>query len=124
MLKAISPIDGRYAAKTSELADYYSEYALIRYRVLVEVRYLQALRELGLPQLRSLSTADARALDAIVDDFSEADAEAIKQTERTTNHDVKAVEYFVKEKLRAAGHADVLEFTHFGQIGRASCRER
>ena len=114
MLKAISPIDGRYAAKTSELADYYSEYALIRYRVLVEVRYLQALRELGLPQLRSLSTADARALDAIVDDFSEADAEAIKQTERTTNHDVKAVEYFVKEKLRAAGHADVLEFTHFG----------
>ncbi len=114
MLKAISPIDGRYAGKTQELADYFSEYALIRYRVLVEVRYLQSLHQLGLPQLRGATTAQMSALDEIVEHFSESDAEAIKTTERTTNHDVKAVEYFVKEKLRAAGLEDILEFTHFG----------
>ncbi|MBB4077526.1 adenylosuccinate lyase [Lewinella aquimaris] len=113
-LKAISPIDGRYAAKVAPLSDYFSEYALIRYRVLVEVRYLQALHRAGLPQLQSADAASIAALDEIITNFSEADAEEIKRTERVTNHDVKAVEYFVKERLRAAGLDDIVEFTHFG----------
>lgn len=113
-LRAIGPIDGRYASKTRELSEYFSEYALIRYRVLVEVRYLQALHRLGLPQLQHLSAQQLDDLNRFVANFSDADAEEIKTTERTTNHDVKAVEYFVKEKLKAAGHYDVLEFVHFG----------
>ena len=113
-LRAIGPIDGRYASKTKELQDYFSEYALIRYRVLVEVRYLQALYAAGLPQLKHLDANQVTGLTTIVDDFTEADAETIKATERITNHDVKAVEYFVKEKMTAAGMTDVLEFVHFG----------
>ena len=113
-LTAISPIDGRYASKTKELGPYFSEYALIRYRVLVEVKYLQALHRAGLPQLAHLPADKVAALSAMVDDFTEADAQSIKDTERVTNHDVKAVEYFVKEKLTAAGMEDVLEFVHFG----------
>ncbi|MCP9237287.1 adenylosuccinate lyase [Lewinella sp. JB7] len=113
-LKAISPIDGRYAAKTEALADYFSEYALIRYRVLVEVRYLQALHRVGLPQLQSAEPATIAALEEIVSEFTEADAQEIKQTERVTNHDVKAVEYFVKQKLRDRGLDSIVEFTHFG----------
>lgn len=113
-LRAIGPIDGRYASKTQELSEYYSEYALIRYRVLVEIRYLQALHTLGLPQLVHIPAEKMDDLNAIVHNFSEADAETIKTTERTTNHDVKAVEYFVKEKLREAGMEDILEFVHFG----------
>lgn len=113
-LTAISPIDGRYATKTQELGAYFSEYALIRYRVLVEVKYLQALYGLGLPQLQGVDRGKIDALSAVVDNFGQADAEEIKQTERVTNHDVKAVEYFVKKKLRAAGLESILEFTHFG----------
>jgi len=113
-LRAIGPIDGRYAAKTQELSEYFSEYALIRYRVLVEIRYLQALHRLGLPQLQHLTVTQLDDLNRVVANFTDADAEAIKTTERTTNHDVKAVEYFVKEKLRAAGHEEGLEFVHFG----------
>ena len=113
-LHAISPIDGRYAAKVSELSPYFSEYGLIRYRVLVEVRYLQALYREGIPQVRVADAEAIRSLDSIVDAFNDADAESIKQTERVTNHDVKAVEYFVKEQLRARGLDSILEFVHFG----------
>ena len=113
-LHAISPIDGRYASKVSELSPYFSEYGLIRYRVLVEIRYLQALYREGLPQVTTADEASVRSLDSIVTNFSEADAETIKQTERVTNHDVKAVEYFVKEKLRERGLDGILEFVHFG----------
>jgi adenylosuccinate lyase len=113
-LRAIGPIDGRYASKTKELSEYYSEYALIRYRVLIEIRYIQALHALGLPQLVHVPAEKMDDLNAIVHNFDEADAEAIKATERTTNHDVKAVEYFVKEKMREAGMEDILEFVHFG----------
>ena len=113
-LAAISPIDGRYASKTAPLAAYFSEYALIRYRVVVEVRYLQALHRLGLPQIASASAEQVAALDEIITGFTESQAETIKATERITNHDVKAVEYYVKEQLRARGLEDILEFTHFG----------
>ena len=113
-LTAISPIDGRYAGKTSELSPFFSEFALIRYRVLVEVKYLQALHRAGLPQLAHLPAEKVAALSTVVDDFTEADAQSIKATERVTNHDVKAVEYFVKEKLTEAGFEEVLEFVHFG----------
>ena len=113
-LHAISPIDGRYASKTEPLAAYFSEYALIRYRVLVEVRYLQALYRLGLPQLQVVSATTMDTLGSIVDDFDEAAAAEIKRTERVTNHDVKAVEYYVKEQLRDRGMEAILEFVHFG----------
>ena len=113
-LRAIGPIDGRYHGKTQELSEYFSEYALIRYRVLVEVRYLQALHRLGLPQLRHVSAEQLDDLNQIVANFSDEDAQTVKTTERTTNHDVKAVEYFVKEKMSEAGLDDILEFVHFG----------
>lgn len=114
MLKAISPIDGRYATKTGALADYFSEYALIKYRVLVEVRYLVALARLPLPQLSALTEAQQRDVLRLATDFSESDAERIKVIERTTNHDVKAVEYFIKEQLTEQGvDSSVLEFVHF-----------
>ena len=113
-LAAISPIDGRYASKTAPLAAYFSEYALIKYRVVVEVRYLQALHRTGLPQLQSATADQMAALDEIITDFSESEAETIKATERITNHDVKAVEYYVKEQLKARGLEGILEFTHFG----------
>ncbi|MDX1685925.1 MAG: adenylosuccinate lyase [Saprospiraceae bacterium] len=112
MLKAISPIDGRYASKTSELKDYFSEYALIRYRVLVEIEYLISLNDLGLPQL-DLSEDQKSELRAIVENFDENQAREIKSIEVTTNHDVKAVEYFIKERLKEKGITDCLEFVHF-----------
>lgn len=114
MLHAISPIDGRYAAATHELADYFSEYALIRYRVFVEIQYFIALCQYGLPQLADFDEAKIDDLNAIFERFSEADAEAIKAIERTTNHDVKAVEYFLKERLDALELSRLREFVHFG----------
>ncbi len=113
-LFAISPIDGRYATKVADLQAYFSEFALIRYRVRVEVEYLIALRALNLPQLQGVSAEALLALRSIYENFTEADAETIKSIERTTNHDVKAVEYFLKEKLQAAGLEAVLELVHFG----------
>jgi adenylosuccinate lyase len=113
-LSAISPIDGRYRSKVEELAPFFSEFGLIKYRVLVEVEYFIALCETGLEPLKSVSKEIYPALRAIVSDFSEADALAIKTIERTTNHDVKAVEYFLKEKMQAVGLSDQLEFIHFG----------
>jgi len=114
MLTAISPIDGRYASKTKELSAYFSEFALIKYRVLVEVRYFRALCELPLPQLEGFDPADLDRLDAVVESFTEADAEKIKEIEKVTNHDVKAVEYFLKEKFDDLGIQEHKEFIHFG----------
>ncbi len=113
-LTAISPIDGRYRAKTESLAAYFSEYALIRYRVRVEVEYFIALCELPLPQLQGFPIAAQRLRD-IYRNFSEQDAQRVKDIESVTNHDVKAVEYFIKEKFDEIGGLDAYkEFIHFG----------
>jgi adenylosuccinate lyase len=113
-LTAISPIDGRYRGKCDQLSAYFSEYALIRYRVRVEVEYFIALCELPLPQLKEVKSETFPQLRKIYEDFSPADAEAIKKIERTTNHDVKAVEYFLKEKWDTLGLDKSKEFIHFG----------
>nr|WP_297168913.1 adenylosuccinate lyase [uncultured Dysgonomonas sp.] len=113
-LTAISPIDGRYRSKTEELANYFSEYALIKYRVLVEVEYFIALCELPLPQLKDISHSIFPELRKIVIDFSEEDATHIKEIESITNHDVKAVEYFIKEKFDLLHLDEYKEFIHFG----------
>ena len=114
-LNAVSPVDGRYGSKTIALRSIFSEFGLIRFRVEVEVRWLQQLSRLaGVPEVPAFSAATNAILDKIVADFNEADAQAVKDIERTTNHDVKAVEYFLKNKF--AGNAEleaVLEFVHF-----------
>ncbi len=116
VLTAISPIDGRYRNKTQELAGYFSEYALIRYRVRVEIEYFITLCELPLPQLESFDHKLFEPLRDIYRNFSEQDAARVKEIEQTTNHDVKAVEYFIKEKISAlSGFAtEAKEFIHFG----------
>ena len=113
-LTAISPVDGRYRGKCAALDQYFSEYALIRYRVRVEVEYFIALCEIPLPQLSEVDHALFPALRAIYKDFSTADAQRIKEIESVTNHDVKAVEYFLKEKFDTLGLTGVKEFIHFG----------
>jgi adenylosuccinate lyase len=115
-LTAISPIDGRYRSKTTQLADYFSEYALIRYRVRVEIEYFIALCELPLPQLENFNHDLFEPLRDIYRHFTEQDAARIKDIEKVTNHDVKAVEYFIKEKIDALKGFPVLakEFIHFG----------
>ncbi len=114
MLLAISPIDGRYANQTQELVEYFSEYALIRYRVFVEIQYFIALCQYGLPQLADFEEDKIDELNAIFENFNMADAEYIKSIERTTNHDVKAVEYFLKERFDALEIGQLREFVHFG----------
>jgi adenylosuccinate lyase len=113
-LNAISPIDGRYRNKTQNLAPYFSEEALIKYRVLIEVEYFIALCEIPLPQLSGVDKAVFPALRAMYENFSTEDALWIKETEKTTNHDVKAVEYFIKSKFDALGLEPYKEFIHFG----------
>ena len=113
-LTAISPVDGRYRDKTEKLADYFSEQALIRYRIRVEVEYFIALCEIPLPQLTGVDRSKFAALRALYLDFSPADAERVKQIESVTNHDVKAVEYIIKEKMDALGLEAYKEFVHFG----------
>jgi adenylosuccinate lyase len=113
-LTAISPIDGRYRSKTKDLAPYFSEWALIKYRVHVEVEYFISLCELPLPQLKQFDQSLFPALRAIVAAFNESDATTIKEIENTTNHDVKAVEYFLKQKFDDLGIGDQKEFIHFG----------
>ncbi|MEZ0485895.1 adenylosuccinate lyase [Fibrella aquatica] len=113
-LTAISPIDGRYAKQVSALAPYFSELGLIRYRVRIEIEYFIALCELPLPQLADVDKATYPALRALYEQFSEADAVRVKTIEATTNHDVKAVEYFIKEKLKGLSVEPFLEFIHFG----------
>jgi len=113
-LTAISPIDGRYRNKTAALADYFSEYALIRYRVMVEVNYFVALCELPLPQLEAFKTEDFDLLHAIYEEFTLEDAQEIKMIEKETNHDIKAVEYFLKHRFDDYGWQQFKEFIHFG----------
>jgi len=111
-LSAISPVDGRYRAQLANLAPYFSEFGLIRYRVKVEIEYFLFLAEQQVITLPENLSPDA--LRAIYEHFTEADAQQIKDTEKTTNHDVKAVEYFLKEKLQQAGAGDIVEWIHFG----------
>lgn len=113
-LSAISPIDGRYHTSTKELSSYFSEAALIKFRVYVEIEYFISLCELPLPQLKHFNTTKFEALRAIYHNFNDSDAEAVKQIEKTTNHDVKAVEYFIKEKFVQLGLNEHKEFIHFG----------
>ena len=113
-LKAITPIDGRYASKTSSLISYFSEEALIKYRVQVEIEYFIALVELKLPQLSSFDTTLFSELRTIYTNFSTDDAQQIKDIEKVTNHDVKAVEYFIKEKFNTLNLKEYKEFIHFG----------
>lgn len=114
-LTAVSPIDGRYRSKTESLADYFSEYALIRYRVRVEIEYFITLCELPLPQLKSFNSALFEQLRDIYRNFDEASAARVKEIESITNHDVKAVEYFIKEEFDKIGGLDnCKEFIHFG----------
>lgn len=113
-LTAISPIDGRYRDKTDELTNYFSEYALIKYRTRVEIEYFVALCELGIQPLDGISLSLAHDLRNIINDFTESDAQRIKDIEKVTNHDVKAVEYFLKEKFDAMGLGEYKEFIHFG----------
>ncbi|HLW41607.1 MAG TPA: adenylosuccinate lyase, partial [Flavobacterium sp.] len=113
-LNAISPIDGRYRSKTASLAAYFSEEALIKYRVLVEVEYFIALCEVPLPQLTNVSKDLFSELRKIYMEFTTEDALWIKNTEKTTNHDVKAVEYFIKHKFDQLNLSDYKEFIHFG----------
>ena len=113
-LTAISPIDGRYRNTTEKLADYFSESALINYRVLVEIEYFIALCELPLPQLKTVDHSTFPMLRNIYENFTEENAQQIKDIEKTTNHDVKAVEYFLKEKFDALELNEQKEFIHFG----------
>lgn len=115
LLTAISPIDGRYRSKTAPLAGYFSEYALIRYRVRVEVEYFIALCELPLPQLAGVDRGLFERMRDIYRHFDEAQAQRVKDIEKVTNHDVKAVEYFIKEEFDAIGGLEAYqEFVHFG----------
>ncbi|MGA0843202.1 MAG: lyase family protein, partial [Arenicellales bacterium] len=115
-LTALSPVDGRYSGKSAALRPFFSEYALIRYRVEVEVRWLQTLAEApGIPEVPALSESANGFLESLIRNFSVADAQAVKAIESTTNHDVKAVEYFLKDQM--ASHDElkaILEFIHFG----------
>ncbi|MGN0019665.1 MAG: adenylosuccinate lyase [Sphingobacterium hotanense] len=113
-LTAVTPIDGRYYNNTKELANYFSEFALIKYRVLVEVEYFIALSESGIPQLAHFDGSLNDKLRDIYRNFTEENAQWIKDTEKVTNHDVKAVEYFLKNEFEKLGLTDSLEFIHFG----------
>ncbi|MDD2550684.1 MAG: lyase family protein, partial [Bacteroidales bacterium] len=114
LLTAISPIDGRYRNRLDQLDAYFSEYALIRYRVMVEVEYFIALCELPLAQLKDVDEKVFSSLRNIYKKFSVSDANAVKEIEKTTNHDVKAVEYFLKEKFQKLKLSKFQEFVHFG----------
>lgn len=113
-LTAISPIDGRYRAKVDELSNYFSEFALIKYRVFVEIEYFIALCGIPLPELKGVDENAIRNIKGIFEKFSLEDANRIKEFEQTTNHDVKAVEYFLKEKFDSIGLQQIKEFIHFG----------
>ncbi len=113
-LTAIGPIDGRYGSKTSELSPYFSEYGLFKYRVWIEVEYFIALSRAKLENFRELNRNELDEVRVLYTQFSEADAERIKEIEKTTNHDVKAVEYFIKEKLKGSSMNEFSEFIHFG----------
>ena len=113
-LYAISPVDGRYHAQSEPLRKYFSEFALFKYRVKVEIEYFIALSQLELPNFKAVPKDVAEKLRAIYLNFTEEDAISIKNIEKQTNHDIKAVEYFIKEKLQSAGLQDIKEWVHFG----------
>ncbi len=113
-LTAISPVDGRYRRVTESLGDYFSESALIKYRIRVEVEYFISLCELPLPELASFPKEKFADLRALYLDFSHGDAERVKEIESVTNHDVKAIEYIIKEKMDALKLEEYKEFIHFG----------
>jgi len=113
-LTAVSPIDGRYHSKTEVLSDYFSEFALIKYRVRVEVEYFIALCELPLPQLSEVDPSVFDQLRSIYQNFTPAEAQRVKDIEKVTNHDVKAVEYLLKEEFDKLGLEKYKEFIHFG----------
>ena len=113
-LTAISPVDGRYRNKSEALSKYFSEFGLIKYRVMVEVEYFIALCRVGVPQLSDVTEEQKMGLRAIYTDFEPADAQKVKEIEKVTNHDVKAVEYFVKERFEKLGMGSHKEFIHFG----------
>ncbi|MDD6029272.1 MAG: lyase family protein, partial [Kiritimatiellae bacterium] len=114
MLCAVSPLDGRYGSKVEELRDVFSEYGLVKRRVAVECAWLAALcASPELPECPALTADEAKALQAIADGFSVADAQRVKDIEKTTNHDVKAVEYFIKEKIKGTSLEGRGEFVHF-----------
>ena len=113
-IDALTPLDGRYASKVEELKEYFSEYALIKYRVLVEVRWLQALcAEESIKEAKSLTADENQLLNDIVDNFTVEEAAKVKEIERTTNHDVKAVEYYLKDKIAGTSLEELSEFIHF-----------
>ena len=112
MISSLSPLDGRYEGKTRPLGPYFSEYALIRYRIIVEIQYLLALSDSGLPEV-DFGKEERQVLLSIVDNFDEAGAQKIKDIEKVTNHDVKAVEYYIKDIMTEAGMSKYLEFVHF-----------
>ena len=113
-LSAISPIDGRYRKSTEDISRYFSEFALIRYRVLVEIEYFIALYELKLPELKNIKKSEIKNLREIVNNFSINDAKRIKKIEEKINHDLKSVEYFIKEKFKKLGIDEYKEFVHYG----------
>lgn len=113
-LTAVSPIDGRYRNKTEILSRYFSEFALIKYRIKVEIEYFIAICQIPLPQLKDIDKNIFPALREIVNNFNEADAQEIKDIEKVTNHDVKAVEYFIKKRLDDLNLSDYKEYVHFG----------
>lgn len=113
-LEALSPIDGRYVNQTQALRDYFSEFALFRYRIRVEVEYLISLSYLSLPKFQPLDAQQVAQLRSLYTDFTIVHAQEIKQIELRTNHDIKAVEYFIKDKLEGFGLSDVKEWVHFG----------
>lgn len=110
----ISPIDGRYADKTKDLQNFFSEFSIIKYRVLVEIKYFLELTKIPLPQLSAIGTNEKNKINAIFNDFSIEDAKKIKDIEKITNHDIKAIEYFIKEKFDELKLSDYKEFIHFG----------
>ena len=113
-LSALSPVDGRYRQQVDELAVFFSEYALIRYRIYVEVEYFIALSEIPLPHLADLTPENKKDIRKIYDNFKLEDAEKVKEIEKVTNHDVKAVEYYIKDAFRGGGLERYVEFVHFG----------
>ncbi|MCZ6521583.1 MAG: adenylosuccinate lyase [Bacteroidetes bacterium] len=113
-LTAISPVDGRYHSQTKELHQHFSEWGLIKFRVLVEIEYFIALSKMSLPQLKNLDPVTIDQLRRIINDFSVDDGEKVKELEKKTNHDVKAVEYYLKDKFKEIGLEDSAEFLHFG----------
>ena len=113
-LNAISPIDGRYSSKTSELNKFFSEKALMKYRLIVEIEYFISLCEFDIPELQGFDSSKFELLRKIYIDFSNDDAAIIKKIEKTTNHDVKAIEYFLKDKFQELNLSKFIEFIHFG----------